>query len=61
MIDVRRDDHPAPRHFVAHQVGRKLFPLRDVLHFLRDDSFTGKVHLGNVAVAGARHLRAALG
>ena len=50
MVDVGGDDHAAASDFVADQLGRDLFAVGDVLHFLGDDALAGVVHLREVAV-----------
>ena len=45
MVDVRRDDGAAPRHFRADEFGRKSFPRRNELHLG-----------GNLATASVREL-----
>ena len=44
-MDVGRDDHPAARHFRAHELGSDMFAMRDVVHLLGDDTLAGIVHL----------------
>ena len=44
-MDVGRNNHPAARHFVAHQFGRDAFAAGYILHFFGDDTLAGIVHL----------------
>ena len=45
VAEVGGDDHAAARHLGADGFGRKVFALRDVLHFAGDDAAAGVVHL----------------
>src|SRR5580700_665596 len=51
MIDIGGNNHAAAGHFVADKIGRKLFALRHVDHFFRDQTLAGIVHLGEIAIA----------
>src|SRR5208282_2900190 len=50
MVDVGRNNHAAARYFIANQFGRKFLAIRYILHFLRDHTLAGVVHLGEIAV-----------
>ena len=50
MVDVRGDDHAAASDFIAHQFGRDLLAVGDVLHLVGDHALARVVHLREVAV-----------
>lgn len=54
MTDVGGDNHAAPRHFVADQLGREVFALRDALHFASDSALAGVMDLSANRVTLAR-------
>ena len=49
MVDVGRNDRPAARDLVAHELGRHVLADRDELHLARDLALLRVVHLGDVA------------
>src|SRR5579885_2132294 len=56
MVDVCRNDESACSDFRANELRGEVFAFGDELHFLGDDAFARKVHLGDVVVSGTRGL-----
>ena len=59
VVHVGRNDQPSRRHFVADHFHRQILALGHVGHFLGQQALARKMHLGEVAVAGARSFRLA--
>ncbi len=51
VVDVGRDDGPAPGDLAAHELGGHAFPQSDELHLFGDLALTGVVELGDGAAA----------
>src|ERR1700760_197517 len=60
MVDVGWDDEPPGGNLVSDQADGDFFPFCDEGHLFRDLPFTGKVHLGQVGIAGTRGFELAL-
>ena len=50
MVDVGGDDHASASDFIAHQFGRDLLAVSDVLHLFGDHALARVMHLRKVAV-----------